>query len=251
MSARGNWQGVKTIALLNWPFYAAAVVVLAAALATASIAHEQILVLAAKAATLGTLWFLGGSLGVTYLVYDRSDLYRLGWLERVLPAANRSRLIFCHSGFDDLSPLLKEKLPEAHWMLLDHYDPAHMTEASIRRARHYYPPPGKPTPAASDRWPVESGSAEAVFGLLAIHELRSEAERGRWFAEAKRALASGGRIILAEHLRDAANFLAFGPGFLHFHTRASWRRSWERAGLRTTDELPITPWVRIFVLAPA
>ena len=87
-----------------------------------------------------------------------------------------------------------------------------------------------------------------VFGLLAIHELRSEAERTAWFAEARRCLRQGGRLILLEHTRDFANFLAFGPGFLHFHSPASWRRCWEGAGLQALDEFRVTPWVRIFVI---
>lgn len=251
MSTRGKWQGASTIALLNWPFYAAALLVLVAALALAWLLPSALIFLVCGAAALGSLWFLLGSLGASHLVYDRSDLYRLRWLERALPDAGSRALVYCHAGFDDLSPLLRERLPHAEWTILDHYDPATMTESSIVRARHYFPPPADTVPAVFDRWPVSSASAEAVFGLLAIHEMRSEGERSRWFAEARRALRDGGRIVLAEHLRDAANFVAFGPGFFHFHTRESWRRSWERAGLQVIDEFPITPWVRVFVLTPA
>jgi len=58
-----------------------------------------------------------------------------------------------------------------------------------------------------------------------------------------------GRVVLDEHLRDTATFLAFGPGFLHFHSPASWRRCWEHAGFRSMDEFRVTPFVRIFVLS--
>src|SRR6185369_12297714 len=100
-----------------------------------------------------------------------------------------------------------------------------------------------------DAWAVAAESADLVLGLLAIHELRSEAERSAWFAEAKRCLRKGGRVVLVEHLRDIANFLAFGPGFLHFHSPASWRRCWECAGFRSIDEFSVTLFVRIFVLS--
>jgi hypothetical protein len=96
---------------------------------------------------------------------------------------------------------------------------------------------------------VTKESADVVFGLLAIHELRGELERTAWFAEAGRSLKSGGIVVLAEHTRDLANFLAFGPGFLHFHSVASWRRCWEKAGLRAMDEFQVTPWVRIFTVS--
>ena len=123
-----------------------------------------------------------------------------------------------------------------------------MTEPSIRRARRIYPPVAGTVQAPFDRWPVSTGSTGIIFGLLAIHELRSEAERTAWFAEAKRCLRRGGRVALVEHTRDLANFIAFGPGFLHFHSPASWRRCWERAGLETLDEFRVTPWIRVFVI---
>jgi hypothetical protein len=78
--------------------------------------------------------------------------------------------------------------------------------------------------------------------------LRAETERTAWFAEAKRCLRKGGRVVLVEHLRDAANFVAFGPGFLHFHSRASWKRCWELAGLRSVNQFSVTPFVQVFVL---
>jgi hypothetical protein len=55
--------------------------------------------------------------------------------------------------------------------------------------------------------------------------------------------------LLVEHVRDAANFLAFGPGFLHFHSPASWRRCWEGAGLRSIDQFCVTPFVQVYVLS--
>lgn len=112
-----------------------------------------------------------------------------------------------------------------------------------------FPPSAGTVPAAHDRWPAAAESADAVFGLLAIHELRRHAERCAWFSEAGRCLRHDGRVVLVEHLRDLANFLAFGPGFLHFHSRGSWQRAWESAGFRLVDEFRVTPWVRVFVLS--
>ena len=112
-----------------------------------------------------------------------------------------------------------------------------------------FPPTADTLLADYNLWPIADASADVVFGLLAIHELRSEAERMTWFGEARRCLRSGGRIVLVEHTRDLANLLAFGPGFLHFHSRASWCRCWQHAGFHSLDEFRITPWVRIFVIA--
>ena len=250
MSTRGQWQGAATIVRFNWPFYLAAAIVLAVSLVAWLVFSPPLSWWFGAMPLAGALYFLAGSLLVSHLVYDRSDLYHWHWLERTLHGCPKERFILCHAGFDEVSESLRMRFPSSQWTLLDHFDPARMTEPSIRRARRTFPPQPGTVTASFDRWPVVNGSANAVFGLLAIHEFRSEAERTTWFLEAKRCLRPGGRIVIAEHARDLANFIAFGPGFLHFHSCASWRRAWEAAGLRSVDSFRITPWVRIFVLSP-
>lgn len=240
-----------SIARFNWPFYVAAVVVMVAALAGLLWFSSPLPILICAAAFAGAGYFFFGSLGVSHLIYDRSDLYRWRWLDRALPGSRFERAIFCHSGFDEASLTLRRHFPQIEWLILDHFDESRMTEASIRRARQLYPPTPDTIPALFDRWPVEDSWADSVFGLLAIHELRSETERGAWFAEARRSLRGDGQVVLVEHVRDLANFIAFGPGFLHFHSAANWRRAWESAGFRLREDFRVTPWVRVFVLEPS
>lgn len=249
MTGRATWQGMWTIARLNWPFYAAAALVLAAATFGVFRVESSMVKLACGAAAAGSLYFLTVSLGVSHWVYDRSDLYRWDWLKRALPSEKPGHAIFCHSGFDEASVDLKNKLEVPTWTVLDHYDPQKMTEASIRRARRLFPPTAETTHSAFDRWPLADQTADVVFGLLAIHELRSEHERSAWFAEARRCLKPGGQVVIVEHTRDLANFLAFGPGFLHFHSATSWRRCWRREGFREIGEFRLTPWLRVFTIA--
>lgn len=249
MKARGKWQGAMTVAQFNWPFYVVAVVVLIASLAGLVLLSRSPIKLVCGLVVLGAAFFLFGSLVVSHLVYDRSDLYRWGWLDRALRGVNMRQAIFCHCGFDEASAELRDRYSDVQWQVLDHFDRKQMTEASIRRARAMFPPTPGTLSARYDAWPLPTESADVVFGLLAIHELRSEAERSAWFAESRRCLRKGGRVVLVEHMRDAANFLAFGPGFLHFHSPASWRRSWECARFRSIDEFCVTPFVRVFVLS--
>ena len=237
-----------TIARFNWPFYVVAMLVLMGSVCVFIVLPGRGVRLACGLAFAGAAYFLFGSLGVSHQIYDRSDLYRWGWLPRALRGAARGQCIFCHSGFDEASCALRERLGDVDWLVLDHFDAVRMTEPSIRRARRMFPPVGGTLPAVFNRWPVASESADVVFGLLAIHELRSEADRSAWFAEARRSLRPGGRIVLVEHVRDLANLLAFGPGFLHFHSLASWRRCWEHAGLRPLDGFKLTPWIRVLVI---
>jgi hypothetical protein len=232
----------------NWPFYLAASLVLGFGVASLFLFQNWWVDLAALLAVAGSGYFVFISLGVSHVVYDRSDLYRWDWLRRALRGAQQKRLVFCHSGFDEASEDLANRLQGAEWTVLDHYDPVSMTEASVARARFLYPPKPGTVSSPSDNWPVEDGWADVVFGMLAIHELRTVEERSRWFAEAGRCLGVGGRVVIVEHVRDVANFLAFGPGFVHFHSVGNWQRSWEGAGFRLVDSFRITPWIRVFIL---
>jgi hypothetical protein len=247
MKPRGKFQGMITIARFNWPLYLLAFVTLVASGAALFLVSGPLRITSAVAFGCGA-YFIFVSLGVSHLVYDCSDLYRWSWLDRFIPGFPIRRTVFCHSGFDETSLELREKFPDAQWFILDHYDPQRMTEPSIHRARALFPPTTGTLACSYDAWPLSAESADVVFALLAIHEFRTESERTAWFAEAKRCLCKGGRVVLVEHVRDLANFLAFGPGFLHFHSCTSWRRCWETAGLRSVNQFSITPFIQVFVL---
>lgn len=246
MRKRGPWDGMLAIVHFNWPFYAVALLVLLAGIA--GLFAGGLMAPGAGLIVLGCLWFLVGSLGVSHWVYDRSDLYRWAWLSRVLQNQSPDNILLCHSGFDEASEMLKPRYPSAEWTVLDHFDPAVMTETSIRRARKLFPPTPGTVSAKYDHWPLANGTQNVVFGLLAIHELRTAPERAAWFRQAGRCLSADGAVVLVEHVRDFANCMAFGPGFLHFHSVASWRKSWEAAGFIQRDHFRITPFVRVFVL---
>jgi hypothetical protein len=87
-----------------------------------------------------------------------------------------------------------------------------------------------------------------VFLIFSAHEIRRRDSRARFFEELARVLAAEGSVILMEHLRDTANFLAFGPGFLHFHSRREWLRAAAAGNFRVQQEMSITPFVHVFVM---
>ncbi len=102
MKTRGQFQGMFAIARFNWPFYLAALATLVAS-AAAFILPSISLKVACSIAFACAAYFIFVSLGVSYIVYDRSDLYRWSWLGRALEGISPRRTIFCHSGFDETS----------------------------------------------------------------------------------------------------------------------------------------------------
>ncbi|BCX48202.1 methyltransferase type 11 [Haloferula helveola] len=243
---RTRFAGMLAIVRYNWPFYLVATLVLVAATILIVSVSNPWIFWASMAAALGSLWFLAGSLVTSHWVYDRSPLYRWDWLRGLSGDPPPKEAIVCVSGFDEASEALGAVMPETSFTVLDHYDADRMTEASIHRARRAFPPGPDALAAPFDRWPEIH--ADLIVGPLSIHELRSDAERATWFSQAKDALNPGGRIVIVEHVRDLANFIAFGPGFMHFHPASSWQACWESAGLEPASQFRITPFVRVFVL---
>ena len=246
--ARSRFEGVLNIVRFNWQFYAlafAALAVIAGLVFVSALPGIFTFALAIGAAT--AAFYLCGSLLVSHVIYDRSDLYRFAWLRKInLPA--KGNFINVHSGFDETSVHLQRVFPDADWQILDFYNPKIHTEVSIARARKHRPPLPQTIGIQADNWPLGSGSADAVFGLLAVHEIRSDEGKAAFFGEARRVLRPGGIFVLAEHPRDAANFMAYGPGFLHFFSERTWHKAFAEAGFQVADAFGITPFVRIFVL---
>jgi SAM-dependent methyltransferase len=241
-------RGVRQIVRFNWPFYAGST--LAAASVAAFVArvplHRAIRVALTAASALSAIWIVG-SLVASWIVYDRSDLMTWKWIARALRYRPDS-WINIHAGLDESTPTLRALFPGGSSRVFDIFDPVEMTEPSIARARRLARNEVHAEAADFRRLPVPTGTVDAALLLLSAHELRTETARRALFADLRRVLGPAGRVVIAEHLRDWANFFAFGPGFLHFHSRRTWVRAFERARFTIETEFPITPFVRVFVL---
>jgi SAM-dependent methyltransferase len=234
----GQYRGVLQIWKYNRRFYLASLSGFTAA-AIASIWMPFVLrALLLAGVSVGLLWTLS-SLAVSHYIYDRSPLYDFGWLRA--PHA----WLTIHSGLDETSALLRARFPGATARVFDMYDARVMTEPSIAKARELTVNP----PCERVDWralPARDGEFDTVFLTFAAHELRERRAREELFREAARVLDAGGTVVLMEHLRDLANFLAFGPGCWHFWPRREWLHAASTAGLRVAEEFPVTPFVRVF-----
>ncbi len=243
---RGEFQGVGEVFRFNWPRYLAAAVVIGASLFALQVLRlPNALRMACYLGLALVAWWSAASLIASYWVYDGSSLMRWEWLKHELPIPP-NRWLNIHAGLDESTPQFREFWPDAFGETVDIFAPAEMTERSIARARA-----DADTQSARVKYdclPFGPNEFDSIFILFAAHELRQPAARRAFLNEARRVLAPGGRAVLVEHLRDAANFSIYGPGFLHFHSPQTWHADLAAAGLKVDREFPFTPFVRVFIL---
>lgn len=240
---RTPYQGLVQIFAFNRPFYLRAIAAIAVTLLTSLYLPPMLRTLLLLGMAAATFWACS-SLLVSHYVYDRSGFYSLAWLPVCLSRAPR-RWLNLHAGLDEISPTLQSIFPASEGRTLDIYDPLKMTEPSIRRARLLA---GAPFVShAPQHLPAANADFDTAFLVFVAHEFRSHADRVHLFREAARALRIQGDLVLGEHLRDTANFLAFGPGAFHFFSKRAWLRAAHAADLTLRLHTTVTPFVHVFV----
>jgi SAM-dependent methyltransferase len=214
----------------NWPKYLGAAAIATAALAAEAAAAPGWIRYPLWAVCVpGSIWTLT-SLAATWWVYDHRHVYQR--LTADLPHAGDWAAV--HAGFDESIPALRAWTGRA---------PAAVAQitvspgASLRRARKLARQP------AADGTLLAAGSLDSIFVTFAAHEVRDTAGQRALFAALHRALRPGGRLIITEHGRDAANFAVYGPGALHFQPLARWHARAAEAGLTRASQVSITPFV--------
>lgn len=241
-------QGVWTVVRFNWHLQVAALALATVFLSAPVIVDGHAAVLAI-AAGLGVLVSIILSLFATWWAYDASELYQMDWL---LPEIkNTRRAANIHAGFDERSEWLKTRFPETTWQVFDFYDPEKHTEISIRRARKAQPPVPGTVSVQTESLPLPDAFLDRVLLFLAAHEIRDHNERVSFFREIRRVLNAQGRVIVTEHLRDAANIAVYSLGAWHFHTRREWLRTFEKAGFRVVRSFRNNLFITTFILEPS
>ncbi len=240
---RDRFRGVLDILAFNRTFYVGTLVaVVAVVLATAIMSRfidSRILLLTYMCCASALFWTVT-SLAVSHYIYDRSVLYSLRWLP-IQP----ENWLNIHVGLDEFTHLLQQRLPGSRAVVYDVFDAIEMPEPSIAAARKLGRTPTQ-TPVRWDALPSLDDTFEAVFLAFAAHEFRRTPARHTLFNEVARVLHSGGSLLVIEHLRDLPNFLAFGPGALHFQSRQTWLKAAQAAQLRLAAEFSVAKFVHVF-----
>ncbi|MFO1041076.1 MAG: class I SAM-dependent methyltransferase [Planctomycetaceae bacterium] len=244
-----SFKNALSLARYNWPLYLIAFS--GAAFGTFVALNAHVSFAFRCAGTLGALiaiWYAVASFLAFHAMFDRSRLLSGTWIPELLPDPP-ARCIQISVFLEATTLPLAKVFPNAQVMLLDLFQPDLMTEPAVTRARQS----ANSTPAirsSVDSLPVETGWSHATIITLAAHEIRQPAAREQLFHELQRVTANSGSIIVIEHLRNLAAFLAFGPGLFHFYPRREWIRLARNAKLALKSEIDITPFVHVFLFTP-
>jgi len=238
-------SGAVRIFLYNWPIYVGTWTVSVVAMLVGLRTGGLLGGLVVAGASAATLWS-ALSLLVSHYVYDRSALASGAWVPSLL-AGEPATWATIDAGLD-AEVALDGVVPGTCIARLDMYDGEQVRAPSVRRARALTPRAHAATQTLATALPLAGASCDLVAVVFSAHELRNLEHRQAFFAEVHRVLRQGGRMLLVEHLRDVPNFVAFGPGFVHFLPRAEWLRLAQHAGFRVAIETRVTPWVMALAL---
>jgi SAM-dependent methyltransferase len=230
--------GTVTVVRFNWPKYAAVAALLAGAAAARRAGAPPVVGAAlGLSGALGLVWSVT-SLVATWWVYDHRRVYdRLA-----LGLGDAGAWASVHAGFDEATPRLVRALRSEPVAVVELSVPA---RPSLRRARAGgRAAPAGARPATTGALPLASSSLDSVFVTFAAHEIRDRAGQRALFAELRRALRPGGRLVVTEHARDLANASVYGPGALHFQRAAVWTDRAAEAGFEPLGGVGVTPFVR-------
>jgi ubiquinone/menaquinone biosynthesis C-methylase UbiE len=240
---RGRFQGVYNIIRFNWHFYVMAGLILLSFLLLIPVVPTSLLFYF-KAIIFTSIFVLMVSLLASFYIYDVSDLYKLNWVKD----ANHKDVLTVNAGFDETSDIILQKFPSCKLTICDFYNPQKHTEISIKRARKVYPLSSKAIQVSTNQLPFPDNSFDYILAILSAHEIRDAKERISFFEELSRTITPTGEIFVTEHLRDFSNFFAYTIGVLHFHSKASWLKTFNHAKLTVKNEIKTTPFITTFIL---
>ena len=242
-------NGAARIFLYNWPIYVGTWTATLIAFGAASALSGATRAFALLGGAIAIAWSLA-SLLISRHIYDRSPLVAGRWIPGILAGSSPAEPLAwatIHAGLD-AEIALDDAMPGRCIARLDIFDRETMTSPSIARARLRTPSVTDASPCNPSTLSLHDESCDVIVVAFTAHEIRVDGVRASFFEELRRSLRIGGKILIVEHLRDLANFCAFGPGFLHFASRHEWLRVARRANLHVASEIRVTPWVMALVL---
>jgi SAM-dependent methyltransferase len=175
-----------------------------------------------------SLFYLGYSLlfGM-YRMYGHPSRHYIERLIRESGLTDPAVVADLHIGTYRHSYILADLLPSAVIHSIDCWDVrGEPKEIAIRDVRDLETPPLHhprihPASAKDSTLALPDGSCDAVVFGFGTHEIPYGA-RAKLFAETKRVLKPGGKVLMFEHGIDFHNVIIFGPSIGHVVPRHEW-----------------------------
>lgn len=188
------------------------------------------------------------SVVASYILYDKSDLYKLNKMQNFLDFDKSKNAILIHASFDPLSPTLEKKYPNLNLTVCDIFENRHEHDSGIKVSKKVFPPNPEEIIIVPNKLPFPDKSQDMILAITAIHEILSHNERVLFFKEAQRILKKDGLIILSEQFRDVTNFAFFNIGAFHFLSKKQWEKAISEVGLKIVENRKITPFANMLIL---
>ena len=200
--------------------------------------------------TIGFLIILNiiASILASYILYDKSDLYKLNNLKDILDLKKIKKAVLIHASFDPISQLLEKRCPDLNLTVCDIFENRHEHDSGIKISKKVFPPNPKEIKINPNQLAFEDNSQDLVLAITAIHEILNHKERVLFFEEAKRIVKQDGLIIVSEQFRDTTNFLFFNIGAFHFLSQKQWKKAISDAGLEIIMNKKITIFANMLVI---
>ena len=188
------------------------------------------------------------SILASYLLYDRSDLYKLEKLPAYINLNQIKNGIFIHASFDPISGSLQRKYPKMELVICDIYENRHLDEKMISFSKKQFPPNQKEIKIDPTQLPFKDNSQEIIFAITSLHEILQHKKRVEFFEEAKRVLKNNGIIIISEQMRNIINFSFFNIGAFHFLSKKKWNLAIEESGLEIYETKKINMFAEMIII---
>jgi hypothetical protein len=189
-----------------------------------------------------------GSIIASYILYDKSDLFKLKNLDDYFRSNRLKTGVLIHASFDPVSKSLEDKYRDLNLTVCDIYGNRHEHESGIQVSKKIFPPNRREIKIDPTKLPFDDNSQEFILAITALHEILSHEKRIRFFKEAKRILERDGLIIVAEQFRNLTNFLFFNIGAFHFISQNKWERAIEMADLEIVENRKVTPFANLMII---
>ncbi|MCH4824569.1 class I SAM-dependent methyltransferase [Gramella lutea] len=188
------------------------------------------------------------SILASYLLYDKSDLYKLENLPDYLNLNQIKNGIFIHASFDPISRYLQKKYPKMKLVVCDIYENRHLEEKMVSISKKEFPPNPREIKIDPTELPFKDNSQEIIFAVTSLHEILQHSKRVEFFKEAKRVLKTNGIIIISEQMRNGINFTFFNIGAFHFLTKKKWKNAIKESGLEIYHTKRINMFAEMIII---